>query len=104
MTAEKFLAIYSKVSGAVSIADNAEIRIEYGDASSPAIHYHVASLKQENDKLLVYLSQPGVTCKAKNRILESIPLPNTVLEIASACCDGAVGKTAESFVQKTNCC
>jgi hypothetical protein len=72
MTTEKFLKIYKKVAASVPIRSEAEIRFEYGDSSHPAIHYHIGDIRQDDDAITVYLTQPGVTCKASDRKLDSI--------------------------------
>jgi hypothetical protein len=72
MTTQKFLGIYKKVAASVPIRSEAEIRFEYGDARHPALHYHVGDVRQDGDAVTVYLTQPGVTCKASNRKLNSV--------------------------------
>ena len=85
MSADKFLSIYDKVSGAISVHAGAEIRIEYGDAETPALHYHVGGVSEAADKLVVSLTPPGVTCKARDR-LNALPLAEPVLNMAESCC------------------
>jgi hypothetical protein len=72
MTLEKFLNIYKKVVASVPVQDEAEMRFEYGDAHLPAIHYHIGDIRQDDDHVVVYLIQPGVTCKASGRKLDSV--------------------------------
>lgn len=71
MSARKFLSIYRRVASSMRVDSNAEIRFEYGDVSRPAINYHVGSLEPEQDKLLVHLRAPNVTCKARDRRVQS---------------------------------
>jgi hypothetical protein len=79
MRTGKFLDIYRRVASSIPVDENAEIRIEYGDLDRPAINYHVDGLEETEDRLLVHLRNPAVTCKARDRAA----LP------ASACCTPA---------------
>jgi hypothetical protein len=72
MTTQKFLSIYKKVAASVPIRSEAEIRFEYGDVTHPALHYHVEDVRHGGDAITVYLTQPGVTCKASDRKLEGV--------------------------------
>jgi hypothetical protein len=72
MTVEKFLNIYKKVAASVPVRAESEIRFEYGDLSHPAIHYHTSDIRQEGGAIKVFLTQPGVTCKASDRKLDSV--------------------------------
>lgn len=67
MTVQKFLGIYRRVAASVPVRDEAEIRFEYGDAARPAVHYHVGQVGLRGAYLVVRLSPPGVTCKARGR-------------------------------------
>lgn len=67
MAAGKFLAIYDRVAAHVPVAAEAEVRFEYGDLGRPAIHYHVADVEPDGERLLVHLRAPLVTCKARDR-------------------------------------
>jgi hypothetical protein len=67
MSTQKFLNIYKKVAASVPVRGESEIRFEYGDARHPAIHYHLGDIRQAADAITVYLTQPGVTCKASDR-------------------------------------
>jgi hypothetical protein len=72
MTVEKFLSIYKKVTASVPVRAEAEMRFEYGDARHPALHYHVSDIRQEGEAVTVFLTRPGVTCKATDRKLEGV--------------------------------
>jgi hypothetical protein len=72
MTVEKFLNIYRKVAASVPVLSEAEMRFEYGDSSHPALHYHIGDVQQNGDAVVVYLTQPGVTCKASDRKLDGV--------------------------------
>lgn len=65
MPVEKFLRIYKRVAASVPVQGEAEIRFEYGDATRPAVHYHVGQVALEGRHLVVRLAPPGVTCKAR---------------------------------------
>lgn len=66
MTSKKFLDIYDQVAAHVPIAQAAELRIEYGNASAPALLFLVAKIavKEGSGAIVVELEPPGVTCKA----------------------------------------
>jgi hypothetical protein len=72
MTTQKFLSIYKRVAASVPTHSEAEIRVEYGDSSRPALHYHVGDICQEGNTVTVFLTQPGVTCKASDRKLDDV--------------------------------
>ena len=91
MSTDKFLAIYDKVSTAIDVHDEAEARIEYGDANMPAVHYHVGGVSESAGTLVVSLTPPGVTCKAKDRVLNAIPLAAPALKVAENCCTPSGG-------------
>ena len=96
MDASKFLAIYDRVSAAISVHTEAEVRIEYGDAETPALHYHVDSVCETEGKLVVSLTPPGVTCKAKDRLVNTLPLAEPALNVAEGCCTPSGGSGFES--------
>jgi hypothetical protein len=72
MTTQKFLSIYKKVAASVPVRGEAELRFEYGDSSHAALHYHIGNVQQNGDAVVVYLRQPGVTCKASDRKLDGV--------------------------------
>jgi hypothetical protein len=67
MPVRKFLGIYNRVAASVAVEGEAELRFEYGNATRPAVHYHVERLEVEGENLVVRLAPPGVTCKAADR-------------------------------------
>ena len=84
MSVAKFLNIYNRVAAHVSVSENAELRIEYGDAGAPAISYSVSGIRLEGEKVMVRLEPPFVTCKAIERSLsDEIVLPTMS---AASCC------------------
>lgn len=98
MTIEKFLSIYKKVVASVPVRDDSEIRFEYGDARHPAIHYHIGDIRQDNSAVTVYLSQPGVTCKASDRKLDGVSCCPPVKQVLNSVIWG------ESASQADRCC
>lgn len=98
MTIEKFLGIYKKVAASVPVRPDSEIRFEYGDARHPAIHYHIGDIRQEGDVVTVFLTQPGVTCKASDRKLDGVSCCPPVKEVLNNVFWG------ESAAQTDGCC
>jgi Family of unknown function (DUF6428) len=96
MSIEKFLNIYKKVAASVPIRSEAEMRFEYGDSSHPAVHYHVSDIHQNGDAVTVYLSQPGVTCKASDRKLDSVSCCPPVKAVLNNVVWGESASSAES--------
>ena len=84
MSVAKFLNIYNRVAAHVSISENAELRIEYGDEGAPAISYLVGGIRLEGEKVMVRLEPPFVTCKAAERLLGD-ELTNLSVTNASCC-------------------
>lgn len=82
MTAGKFLSIYARVAPKVPIQQDAELRVEYGDAEQPAIHYHIGGIHEQGEQLHVTLTPPGVTCKANDRLAQLAP----ELNVMGGCC------------------
>jgi Family of unknown function (DUF6428) len=67
MPADKFVSIYDKVRKLVSIDEDAEVRIEYGDENFSPTAYHVANVANDDEALRVVLEPPATTCKARDR-------------------------------------
>jgi hypothetical protein len=67
MTAQKFLSIYDKVGGMISLDSDAEIRFEYGDESFFPSNYHVERVTQDAKAIRIQLRPPQSTCKARDR-------------------------------------
>src|SRR4029453_12660142 len=49
MSADKFLSIYDRVSGMITLDPEAEIRFEYGDENFPPSNYHVDKVREVTD-------------------------------------------------------
>lgn len=71
MLAGKFVSIYDKVRKLVSLDEEAEVRIEYGDGNFFPTAYHVTRIRSDKDKLFVVLEPPATTCKARDRAQNS---------------------------------
>ena len=67
MTSAKFLKIFHKVRGMISLKLDAEIRVEYGDENFFPSTYHVRSVTRDQETTQVLLQPPATTCKARDR-------------------------------------
>jgi len=67
LIAGKFVRIYDKVRGLVSLDEESEVRIEYGDDNFFPTTYHVSDLSETVDSLRFLLEPPSMTCKARDR-------------------------------------
>ena len=67
LIAGKFVRIYDKVRGLVSLDEESEVRIEYGDENFFPTTYHVADFNETDDSLRFLLEPPFTTCKARDR-------------------------------------
>ena len=67
MSAGKFVSIYDKVRKLVSIDEDAEVRIEYGDETFFPTAYYVSNFSENQKELRVILEPPATTCKARDR-------------------------------------
>ena len=65
--AGKFARIYDKVRGLVSVDEDAEVRIEYGDDSFFPTAYYVGDVREDADTIRFLLEPPSTTCKARDR-------------------------------------
>jgi hypothetical protein len=67
MSAAKFLKIFDRASGMISLNMNTEMRIEYGDENFFPSIYHVRSVTRDGSNTRVLLEPPETTCKARER-------------------------------------
>jgi len=67
LKADKFVRIYDKVRGLVSLDEESEVRIEYGDENFFPTTYHVADFTETDDSFRFHLEPPSMTCKARDR-------------------------------------
>jgi Family of unknown function (DUF6428) len=90
MSNRKFLAIYDRVSSRIPVHGEAEVRFEYGNASVPAMQYHVSHAEHQAQRLIVHLLAPGVQCKAGDAC--GVPVSSTGSDScspATGCCTPA---------------
>ena len=73
MEAGKFVLIYDKVRGLVSVDEDAEVRIEYGDENFFPTAYHVSDVGEVGSRLHVVLEGRAATCKVTT-LVSSGPL------------------------------
>ncbi len=64
MTTQKFLGIYDRVAARVPIQADSDVRVEYGNVTTPALQFHVHAVEVGSDSVTVDLRRPGVMCKA----------------------------------------
>ncbi len=118
MPASKFLKIWDVVDGRLNLYRDAEIRIEFGDASNLTSNYHVDGLVSTEDGLVVQMAPPRTMCKPREilvpfadgqtvmaqvgnvaqRVEQVIPL-NLGLQSSSASCCTPASDSSES-----SCC
>jgi hypothetical protein len=67
MKAGKFVRIYDKVRKMVSVDEDAEVRIEYGDENFFPAAYYINDLSVSEDALRFVLAPQATTCKARER-------------------------------------
>ena len=67
LIAGKFVRIYDKVRGLVSVDEDAEARIEYGDDNFFPAAYHVGDVHKDAGTIRFLLEPPSTTCKARDR-------------------------------------
>lgn len=97
MTVRKFLGIYGTVAASVPVNGDAKIRFEYGDTTHPTIQYLVNSVEAHDDRVLVNLAYPAVSCK-----------PNDERQAAglatSACCGSSAAHVTPQTTGTSACC
>ncbi|SRR6266404_9467900 len=67
MPAGKFVRIYDKVRSLVSVDEDADVRIEYGDDNFFPTAYYVGDVHKNTDTIRFILEPPSTTCKARDR-------------------------------------
>ncbi|NTY02407.1 DUF6428 family protein [Deinococcus sp. JMULE3] len=86
MTNRKFLAIYDRVAQHIPVRAEAEVRFEYGNASTPALQYHVTHIDIQPEQITVHLRTPGVQCKAGDACATPPDAASNGCEPATGCC------------------
>lgn len=106
MSVRKFLGIWRKVDADVGLNGETEIKFEWGDAATPAVHYVFGALREEGDLLIVSVEPVRATCKPRDewwlsekpsgliQIADTVPAP-----VATAGCCGNGAQT-----QGVACC
>ena len=84
MPTSKFAKIWDIVDSRLSLYQDAEIRIEYGDATHLTSNYHVDNIVATEDGLVVQMAPPRTMCKPR----EILIAPNEMSEtaVAESCC------------------
>lgn len=109
MSTNKFLSIYNKVVASVPVQADSEVRLEYGDANSPATHYHVGSIAEQNGHLIVFLTPPGVTCKGASRTSTAACCGSSATDEgpalqSAACCGPSLQESQVGGSKSAGCC
>ncbi len=86
MTAGKFLSIFDRVSGMISLDPEAEIRVEYGDENFYPSLYHVAAMTRDKVTIRVLLEPPITKCKARERRFEGVEDEACCQPVEANCC------------------
>src|SRR6266699_1290399 len=69
MKSDKFLRIYDKVRRMVSVDEDAEVRIEYGDENFFPAAYHISDWRVDDEAIRFCIEPPATTCKARDRAM-----------------------------------
>ena len=72
MKSDKFLRIYDKVRRMVSVDEDAEVRIEYGDENFFAAAYRISDWRVDDEAIRFLLEPPATTCKARDRVTRGL--------------------------------
>lgn len=74
MTVAKFLAIYARVSQALTLSDGAHVRVEYGPIGQPAVGDLIDAIEVGAKGVEVLLAPPTVACKGADPTIEDVPV------------------------------
>jgi hypothetical protein len=66
MPVRKFMGIWRKVNSDVGLNGETEIKFEWGDAITPAVHYIFVGLRVEGDTVIVSVEPVRATCKPRD--------------------------------------
>jgi len=104
MSVAKFLSIFDRVASTVPIADDAHVRVEYGEIGAPAIAYLVESVDVEEDGVAVRLRPPAVACKGSGVSLGDVPVLLEPVNLAPhSGTDGCCGAKSTPTVASACC-
>ena len=84
MPTTKFLKIWNIVDSRLSLYQDAEIKVEYGDGDHLTSNYHVDAVHATEDGVVVQMAPPRTMCKPREILIE----PNEMRAgtVASTCC------------------
>ena len=89
MPTGKFLKIWNVVDKRLALYRDAEIRIEFGDASNLTSIYHVDGFAATEDGLVAQLAPPRTMCKPREILIEPNEMSAAVVSaVAEASCCG----------------
>ena len=106
MPIAKFLGIWDMVNRDVGLEGTAEIKFEWGDAETPAVHYTLDTLREEENAVVLSLEPVRATCKPRDHMwMEKI---DSLAQIVSTCCApmsvGGLIQIADTTSPITACC
>ncbi|MEM9776814.1 MAG: DUF6428 family protein [Chloroflexota bacterium] len=84
MPSDKFMKIWDVVDSRLALFKDAEIRIEFGDATHLTSNYHVDGFANTEDGLIVQMAPPRTMCKPREILIE--PNEMSAETVASSCC------------------
>lgn len=93
MPASKFLKIWDVVDAKLNLYQDAEIRIEYGDASHLTSNYDVHGFAENEDGLVVQMSPPRTMCKPREILVPLQDFAKETLDAVSCCSPSAREET-----------
>lgn len=110
MSVRKFMGIWRKVDGDVGLNGETEIKFEWGDAATPAVHFVFDALRVEDDAVVVSVEPVRATCKPRDEwwLNES----GSHMQTTNACCapaskhatSGGLIQIADGTPTATACC
>ena len=104
MRVSKFLNIYRRVASQVPVAEEGEVRLEYGEVGAPAISYFVKDVRLKGE-VVVRLEPPFVACKEVERSASGdVPDNMNELPVANAASGCCTPEPSASSSKQTSCC
>lgn len=85
MPADKFMKIWGAVDSRLKLYQDAEIRIEYGDAQHRTSNYDVHGFAQTEDGMVVQMTPPRTMCKPREILVPLQDFAQATLEATSCC-------------------
>ena len=99
MSANKFMKIWDTVDNRLSLYQDAEIKIEYGDERFNTANYQVGSLKPTADGLVVEMQPLQTLCKPREILVPLNAAGELVLEMVGGSSDSCCTPS-----NSTTCC